>query len=183
MAGLEAMQRLIEEKGHLLASCTTRWFSTERSVTYLKTCFASDVLSLQQEAEERSDAKAVGLSSLMIECLTTLLLCDALPHITYLSKAFRRQTDYSIISPVLCATIQSLLNQLKVWNGVNLAGLDAHVMRKVRIGTILGLSLQSSNPSFVQPSSDCPRNPRIVPTKVGKVWTKGNSWISCVMLS
>ena len=64
MAGLEAMQSLLQEKGRLLANCTTRRLSTERSVTRLKTCYISVVLSIQREGEERSDAKAIGLSSL-----------------------------------------------------------------------------------------------------------------------
>ena len=67
MAWLEAVQSLIEERGHLLASCRTRWLSTERSITHLKKCYSSVVLSLQREAEQRSDAKAVGLSSLVTE--------------------------------------------------------------------------------------------------------------------
>ena len=65
----------------------------------------------------------MGLSSLITECrfvLTMLLLFDALPHITYLSKAFQvTDCDYSIISPMLSAALQSL-NQLKVCDGVNL---------------------------------------------------------------
>ena len=42
MAGLQAIQTLIQEKSRLLATCTTRWLSTERSVMRLKTylsCF------------------------------------------------------------------------------------------------------------------------------------------------
>lgn len=43
MAGLQAIQNLVKEKGKLLAPCTTRWLSIERSVHRLKTCFISVV--------------------------------------------------------------------------------------------------------------------------------------------
>ena len=39
----------------LIAPCTTRWLSVDRSVTRLV------VISLQRESEERSDARALGL--------------------------------------------------------------------------------------------------------------------------
>ena len=42
---------------------------------------------------------------------------------------------------------------------------------------------QSSDPSFAQQSSDCPRNPRIAPNEVRKVWMKGNPRIARVTLS
>ena len=128
MAGLEAVQCLIEEKGRLLAPCTTRWLSTERSVTRLKSCYTSVVFSLHREAEQRSDAKALGLSNLISEyrfVCTMLLLCDVLPHITYLSKAFQiADSDYSIIARMLSTTLQSL-ETLQHTDGSNLAGLEA----------------------------------------------------------
>ena len=43
--------------------------------------------------------------------------------------------------------------------------------------------VQSSNPSIVQQSSDCSRNPQIAPNEVRKVWMKGNPLIACVTLS
>ena len=99
-AGLQAIETLIQEKGLLLATCTTRWLSTERSVMRLKTCFTSVVLSLEREGEEKSDAKAIGLSTIVTEyrfvCIMSLL-CDVLPHI---SKAFQVM-DYSMISHML----------------------------------------------------------------------------------
>ena len=42
---------------------------------------------------------------------------------------------------------------------------------------------QTSDPSFAQQSSDCPRNPRIAPNEVRKVWMKGNPRIARVTLS
>ena len=91
MAGLQGVQNLVNEKRRLLAPCSTRWLSTEQSVTRLKSNSVSVVLSLQREGEERSDAKAVGLSNLTTEyryICTMLLLCDTLPHISNLSKCF-----------------------------------------------------------------------------------------------
>ena len=66
-AGLEAVQALIHESGKLIAPCTTRWLSVDRSVNRLKSCFRSIVISLQQESEERSDARALGLVGLICE--------------------------------------------------------------------------------------------------------------------
>ena len=52
-AGLQAIQTLVQEKGKLLALCSTRWLSTDRSVDRLKACFVSVVLSLQREGEDQ----------------------------------------------------------------------------------------------------------------------------------
>ena len=57
MAGLQAIQTLLQEKGRLIAPSATRWLSVDRSVNRLKSCFSSVVISLQREGEERSDAK------------------------------------------------------------------------------------------------------------------------------
>ena len=40
-AGLEAVQALINESGKLIAPCSTRWLSVDRSVNRLKSCFKS----------------------------------------------------------------------------------------------------------------------------------------------
>ena len=129
MASLQAVQGLINEKGKLLAPCTTRWLSTERSVNRLKACFVSVVLSLQRESEERSDAKALGLGRLFTEyrfVCTMLLLCDALPHVTHLSKCFQlTECDYSIIPRVLNASTICSLQQLKGFDGTNLKNLPS----------------------------------------------------------
>ena len=50
-------------------------------------------------------------------------MCDALPHVTRLSKCFQfAECDYSIIPKMLSTTITSL-NQMKTVNGVNLNAL------------------------------------------------------------
>ena len=127
-AGLEAVQTLISESGKLLAPCSTRWLSTERSVNRLRKCFISVVLSLQREGEERSDAKAVGLNNLVTEyrfVCTMLLLCDALPHVSHLSKCFQSaDCDYSIIPRMVSSTVHAI-KQLKTVDGVNMKGLPA----------------------------------------------------------
>ena len=54
--------------------------------------------------EERSDAKSVSLNQFITEyrfVCTMILLCDALPHVTHLSKCFQMSDcDYSIIPSV-----------------------------------------------------------------------------------
>ena len=129
--GLEAVQTLLgEESKKLLAPCSTRWLSIERSVNRLKTCFISVVISLQREGEERSDARAVGLYNLVTEyrfVCTILLLCDALPHVSHLSKCFQiADCDYSIIPRMVTSTVQAI-QQLKRIDGVNMKGLKAYL--------------------------------------------------------
>jgi hypothetical protein len=65
MAGLDAIKELLGEKGRLEAPSTTRWLSIEHSVNKLQVCFASVVLSLEREGEEKSDARAIGLYGLI----------------------------------------------------------------------------------------------------------------------
>ena len=149
-AGLQAIQLLTEEKGRLLPNCTTRWLSTERSVTRLKSCYTSVVLSLQNDSERHRNAKALGLASLMSEyrfvctmlllmseyrfVCTMLLLCDTLPHITFLSKAFQSaDCDYSIIPKMLSTTLQSL-EALQLTDGANLLCLETYLEEIIGAG-------------------------------------------------
>ena len=62
-----AIQCLLQQKGSLVAPCTTRWLSVEQSVSRLRDCFASVVISLQREGEERRNAKALGLQAMVTE--------------------------------------------------------------------------------------------------------------------
>ena len=75
-AGLIAVQKLLQEKGKLVAPSTTKWLSVERCANKLKSCFSFIVLSLDREAKERSNAKPIGLSALVcdINFVPTLLL-------------------------------------------------------------------------------------------------------------
>ena len=101
MAGLDAIKQLLGEKGKLQAPSSTRWLSVETCLSKLKLCFASVVLSLEREGEERSDAKAIGLHRLITQyrfVCTMLLMCDTLPHLTRMAKCFQMtECDYSII--------------------------------------------------------------------------------------
>lgn len=127
MAGLDAIKSLLQQKGRLEAPSSTRWLSVERCVNKLMACFASIVVSLEREGTERSDAKAIGLHRLVTEyrfVCTMLLMCDALPHVSRLSKCFQiTDCDYSIIPRMQSCTIKSL-EQLKTTDGVNLDKLQ-----------------------------------------------------------
>ena len=117
-AGLEAIQTLTGDDGKLLAPCSTRWLSTERSVNRLKKCYVSVVLRLQWEEEERSDAEYRFIC-------TMLLLCDILPFVSYLSKCFPSSgCDYSII-PRMLSSIVHAIEQLKTTDGINLKGIQS----------------------------------------------------------
>ena len=66
-SSVQAIQCLLEQKGSLVAPCTTRWLSIEQSVNKLRACFASVIMSLQREGDERGDAKARGLQAMISE--------------------------------------------------------------------------------------------------------------------
>ena len=69
-AGLKTIQCLLQQKGSLVA----RWPSIEHSVSMLRDCFASVIISLQREEEEGGDAKAFGLQVIVTEHRTMLLI-------------------------------------------------------------------------------------------------------------
>ncbi len=126
MAGLESVKSLLQQKGRLEAPSSTRWLSVERCVNKLKLCFSSIVIALEREGTERTDAKAIGLHRLVSEyrfVCTMLLMCDALPHVSRLSKCFQiTDCDYSIIPRMVTCTIKSL-ELLKTKDGINLGEL------------------------------------------------------------
>ena len=94
--------KLVHENGKPLVSYSTRWLSTERSMQ-VEVLLCICCSELEREGEEWSDAKAVGLNRFSTEhrfvVCTMLLLCDALRHVTHLSKCFQIAycCDYSII--------------------------------------------------------------------------------------
>ena len=92
----------------------------------------SIVLSLEREGTERCEAKAIGLSRLILEyrfVCTMLLLCDILPHITHLSKCFQIEAvDYSVIPTMLSSTISSL-QLLITCDGSNFSSLQSYLQK------------------------------------------------------
>ena len=130
---MEEVQSLLQEKHiKILEPCVTRWLSIERSVHRIKDCYVSIVLSLEREGTERCEAKAIGLSQLILEyrfVCTTLLICDVLPHITHLSKCFQIEAvDYSVI-PTMLSSIISSLQQLITCDGSNFSSLQSYLQK------------------------------------------------------
>ena len=83
------------------------------------------------------------------------LLCDTLPHITFLSKAFQgADCDYSIIPKMVSATLQSL-EALKVTDGTNLLGLDTYIEELANAGIHLKM-LPTLGPSYFKTSVQQP---------------------------
>ena len=121
-------------------------------MTRLKSCFSSVVLSLEREGEERACAKAIELLRLVIEyrfICTMLLMCDALPCVSRLSRCFQlTDSDYSIIPKMLKVTVESL-EQLKTSDGINLRGMqqfldqlrDAGIELQRKITSLMIISL------------------------------------------
>ncbi len=97
MAGLLAVQNFVQEKGRLLAPCSTRWLSTERSVTRLKGCLC---LSFCVCREKRNRCKG----------------CGAKPSYNY----------YCTIPRMLPSTLHSL-EQLQTVDGCNLEPYPAEL--------------------------------------------------------
>ena len=128
MAGLDAIKQLLGEKGKLQAPSSTRWLSVEACLS--KLCFASVVLSLEREGEERSDTKAIGLHGLITQyhfVCTILLMCDTLPHLARMAKYFQiAECDYSEIPKILASTVTSM-EQLKTCIGMNLSSLQKYL--------------------------------------------------------
>ena len=63
-----------------------------------------------------------------------LLLCDALPHITHLSKCFQSaDCDYSLIPIMVTSTVHAI-KQLKTVDGVNMKGLQAFLEQIANAG-------------------------------------------------
>ena len=85
---------LNDPKLKLLQPSSTRWLSVGNAVKRLKDIFASVVISLGREAEERHDVTAAGLHHIVTEykfVATMLLLCDVLPTVNRLSLLFQAE--------------------------------------------------------------------------------------------
>ncbi|XP_006822442.1 zinc finger protein 862-like [Saccoglossus kowalevskii] len=131
MAGLHAVQTALGEKVlKPIQPSSTRWLSIEMSTTRLKESYVSILVSLEREGEERGDVKAVGFFHLLSSyrfIATMLLLCDLLPHVSRLSKAFQaREFEYSQLKPLVTSTI-STIQKMKSVDADNLQKLPQFI--------------------------------------------------------
>ena len=163
-AGLRAVQELLDNpKLKLLQPSSTSWLSVGNAVKRLKEIFASVVVSLEREAQERDDVIAAGWHHVMTEykfVATVLLLCDVLPTINRLSLLFQAQwIDFSSLSKY----IQSAVTKLDDMNTVDGAYLKTigeyvHQLSQVRKyerwsnGVIPWTTMKSSRHLFSYPS-------------------------------
>ena len=134
-SGLKEIQAVLNDPILKLTQAKdVRWLSHERAVQNLRQCFPSVLASLEREASERHDAQALGLSSFMetYKFLATLLmLCDILPCMACLSKAFQKQDlDYTLIKPLISGSIATL-NNLKTSPGEHFLSLDKFLEEKL----------------------------------------------------
>ncbi|XP_065831995.1 zinc finger protein 862-like [Oscarella lobularis] len=131
-AGLEAIRKLLQEKGKLVAPSQTRWLSVEKCASQIKSAFTSLAVSLQREGIERSDAKALGLNALITDIRfvkTLLLMCDALPIVSHLSKCFQSSSvDFSMIQPMISSSLEAI-TELKLQDGRNMQELPDFLLR------------------------------------------------------
>ena len=130
-AGLRAVQELLDNpKLKLPQPSSTRWLSVGNAVKRLKEIFASVVVSLEREAEERDDVIAVGLHHVMTEykfVATMLLLCDVLPTVNRLSLLFQAQwIDFSSLSKYIQSAVTKL-DGMNTVDGAYLKSIDEYV--------------------------------------------------------
>lgn len=76
----------------------TRWLSHQQAIDAIRRCYVAVVLSLEKEANEKTDATAAGLSMFVrqydfVACIS--MLSDALPHLTRLSLVFQVPQSYT----------------------------------------------------------------------------------------
>ena len=136
-AGLQAVQNMLQDSEQLkvLEPSSTRWLSVGNCSLRLKKILPSVIISLDREAEERSDARAAGLHRLITEyqfIATLLLMCDILPIINRLSLIFQtKDVDFSIVKTAVKTTL-STLEKNKTTNGANLSEINEYceILRK-----------------------------------------------------
>ena len=114
----------------LLQPSSTRWLSVGNAVNRLKTIFASVVVSLEREAEERHDVTAAGLRHCITEykfVATMLMLCDVLPSINRLSLLFQAELiDFCSVAKHVESTI-SKLSAMKTKDGHSLGSINQYM--------------------------------------------------------
>ena len=80
------------EPAALSQAVPTRWLSYSHSILSLLKCYSALVMSLEREASERKDVKALGFVKCITEwsfIYTVELLADTLPRLANLSKSLQ----------------------------------------------------------------------------------------------
>ncbi|XP_038075866.1 uncharacterized protein LOC119743514 isoform X1 [Patiria miniata] len=107
-----------------------RWLSHQKAVDTVRQCLPSLLISLEREAAERGDPKAVGLASFMKTynfAATVSMLSDVLPHLTRLSLLFQKtNVDFTVVDTVVHATIAAV-EHLRDHYGQHMTALSAFV--------------------------------------------------------
>lgn len=102
-ASLTSMQTLLDDPVlKLKAASDTRWLSHDQAVSTIRKILPSLVAHMEQEAETKGDAVALGLVSAIKTyyfVASIYLFSDILPHLSALSCSFQeRDIDYSQIT-------------------------------------------------------------------------------------
>lgn len=93
MAGLKEIETVLGDPSLKLKKISdTRWLSHEASVTAVRKCHASLIVSLERETSERNDQMAKSLVNTQPYFLLTLaMFSNVLPHQNGLSLFFQRK--------------------------------------------------------------------------------------------
>ena len=130
-AGLMQVQNMLNESlGKVKEPCSTRWLSVGKCALRLKSILQSVIVSLGHEAEERGDARAIGLHKLVTNfnfIASLLLMCDVLPVVNRLSEGLQgEKIDFSTVDKCVNVTIVTM-NALQETDGECMQGLDDYL--------------------------------------------------------
>ena len=130
-AGLMQVQNMLNESlGKVKEPCSTRWLSVGKCALRLKSILQSVIVSLGHEAEERGDARAIGLHKLVTNfnfIASLLLMCDVLPVVNRLSEGLQGQKiDFATVDKCVNVTIVTM-NALQETDGECMQGLDDYL--------------------------------------------------------
>ena len=131
MSGLQAIEDLLNTP-HLKVkrAADTRWLSHEGACQTLVKILPAVLTSLSREAEERGDALALGLWTVIkkYDFIATLyMMCDVLPIVNRLSRILQaKDIDLSQLHGLVSSTVDGLKG-LKTSNGVYLGKIETDI--------------------------------------------------------
>ena len=92
----------------LVLTKDVHWLSHEKAVNHHRKCFPSVLVSLEREAQERSNAEHAELASFIKKCefvAALYIFSDILPPLACLSRAFQKKDiDFTMVKLLAVGT-------------------------------------------------------------------------------